>query len=107
MAEDNGNGKVTLALTKQQLEQLLTDVSAIKEDSRDTNTRIVRLEEFSKTVSHELWHDNRSRMQANEAGIQEAKTEARTAMCWTKAAILPISLAVVCGLIMVFVTFAR
>lgn len=105
--EQQVNGKVQMALTQAQVKQLFSDMQEIKERSRDTNERIIRIEEFNRGVSHELWHDNRSRMQANEAGIQEAKTEARTAMCWTKAAILPISLAVVCGLIMVFVTFVR
>jgi len=102
MAEgkEKGNGRVTLALLKEQGEDILVRLGKIEEKVDTLHDDAIRIQEFKVKAGYELYHDGKSRMQAVENGVEDAMAEARTAMSWVKVAIVPISLAVVIGIIM-------
>jgi hypothetical protein len=93
MAEqDNGNGRITLALLKQQTESVQEELKAAKTLLSEVHDFIQVQGEINAAVKCQLWENGRARLQTVEQCAIGAQV-------WVKVAIIPIALLVIIELV--------
>jgi len=90
--DNNGDGKITLAVIGSQLGQLTDEVKGLRHDVRDLCEKQSRQEEFNLAVRHQLWNGSTSR-------VQEALNIAQNTAGWVRLLWIPLALAIAIGLV--------
>ncbi len=92
MAEDNGNGKVTMAVLGSQLTQVQGDINEIKIHVENLVKSEAAQQEFNKAIKSQLWDGGQSRIQAVEGSVKGLSM-------LVKLLFIPLCLAVMAGLL--------
>jgi hypothetical protein len=94
--DDNGNGKVTLAVLAEKINTLTGIATESRDDIKTLNEKAAHQEEFNKAVKCQIWDGSESR-------IQTALDKAGNCNKLIWVLFVPLTLSIITGIITLFV----